>query len=308
MWELTSEKEQSIALRKPGPLNLKLSPDGVLLVYQCGQNFFLVDSQTGSVVVHRPSGRAAESAGWSPSGDRVAVSGGTFENVAVFDRSGQEVYQVNHDAIVTDLAYSPDGRRLAIIGATRLQVCDAEDGRQLYEQQLAGQYESVLAFSEDGQLLAYGGRLGEVVICDAASYTVLRKLPCESHTSSIAFRPTGSMLATGHADGKIRLWDAAAGKLRAELGGHGRVVRDVIYSADGRTLLSASMDGTVHLWNVETGRCYGAVFEAFQTGTDIEDIVCRVSLSSNGRRLAIVPNIPVDRKVLLWDLSVTEAD
>jgi WD40 repeat protein len=115
------------------------------------------------------------------------------------------------------------------------------------------------------------------------------KLPCDSHTWSLAFRSHSSMVASGNVDGKIRLWDTTTGEFKGELTGHGRVVRDVIFSPDVRTLLSAAEDGTVRVWHVDTGRCYGVLYQAADDETQVggEDVVCRVSLSSDGRRLAI---------------------
>jgi hypothetical protein len=70
------------------------------------------------------------------------------------------------------------------------------------------------------------------------------------------------------------------------------------------------MDGTVRAWNVETGRCYGVVHRAFETSTDVSDVdvSCRVSLSSDGRRLAIGRSVAVQRKVFVWDLDLPEGD
>jgi WD40 repeat protein len=291
--------------------DLALSPDGELLTCICNTTCVVVNVKSGRIIHRGSLGGKAAGIDWSPSGDRFAVSSGTFEKIVVCDRRGKKVYQVEHAGeISTDVAYSPDGRRIAIVGPTHLLVCDAEDGRQLHGEQLAGDYESVVTFSGDGKLLAYGGRLGRVIICDAANCQVVRKLPCESHTSAIAFGEMGSMLATGHADGRIRLWDTKSGELQAELAGHGRVVRDVVFSPDGRTLLSAAMDGTVRVWNVETERCYGVVHRAFETSTNmaVEDVLCRVSLSSDGRRLAIGRSVAVQRKVFVWDLDLPEVD
>jgi WD40 repeat protein len=309
LWDVASEREQSFELNESGLVDLEFSPDGAFLACLCNACYFLADSRTGAIFGGRALCNNASKVAWSPSGERFAVCCRRLEKIAVYRPDGQKVYQISHDGMPADVAYSPDGERLAIISAKQLQVCNEEDGWQLYEQELAGGFELAVAFSQDGKFLAYGAGAAEVSICDAGNYKVVRKLPCGSETSSIAFGRNGGILATGHADGKIRLWETNAGELQAELAGHGRVVRDVVFSPDGSTLLSASMDGTVRAWNVETGRCYGVVHRIHDAGSEAaDDVMCRVSLSSDGRRLAIGRDVAVQRKVLVWDLDVPEAE
>src|SRR5262249_12896749 len=55
-------------------------------------------------------------------------------------------------------------------------------------------------------------------------------------------------------EGSVHLWDVASGKLLDTLKGHSSAVHAVVFSPDGRTLVSGSTDQTVRLWNVETRR------------------------------------------------------
>src|SRR5262249_11069881 len=54
--------------------------------------------------------------------------------------------------------------------------------------------------------------------------------------------------------GTLRLFDAATGRRVRELTGHGDQVYQVTFTADGKTLLSGSMDGTLRVWDVATGK------------------------------------------------------
>ena len=97
----------------------------------------------------------------------------------------------------------------------------------------------------------------------------------DGHTRKVnvlAFAPDGKTLASGDASGEIRLWRIGAGgdqlNLPRLLGGitgkskpmvetpalteHKRPIEALAFKADGTTLVSASRDTTIRLWDVDT--------------------------------------------------------
>jgi RNA polymerase sigma factor (sigma-70 family) len=113
---------------------------------------------------------------------------------------------------------------------------------------------------------------------------------------SVAFSPDGKTLATGeHNDGwqvaTIRLWDVASGAMLKQLQGHTDGVLCLAYSPDGKSLASASKDGTVRVWDVDRG-----AERLNLTGHDGE--VRWVTWSPDGKVLA---STGADGAVRLWD-------
>jgi WD40 repeat protein len=78
----------------------------------------------------------------------------------------------------------------------------------------------------------------------------------EGAVYGVAFSPDGKLLATGGNESRptFRLWDSGTGRLVREMSGHADRVFLLLFSPDGKTLVSTSYDHTARLWNVETGR------------------------------------------------------
>ena len=61
------------------------------------------------------------------------------------------------------------------------------------------------------------------------------------------------MLASGAADGSVGLWRVRTG-LSETLDAHSASVRAAVFSPDGRTLYTASYDGSVIVWDLSGSR------------------------------------------------------
>lgn len=81
----------------------------------------------------------------------------------------------------------------------------------------------------------------------------------EFRSTAIALGNSGKLVASARQIGigvspDIELFDADTAELRATLTGHSGSVMDMAFTADGKRLISASLDGTTRLWDCESGQ------------------------------------------------------
>ena len=73
--------------------------------------------------------------------------------------------------------------------------------------------------------------------------------------ADLACSPSGDIFATASNDRKIRLWETDSWQLIRELEGHTGWVREVVFSPDGRWLLSGGKgEASARIWEVASGR------------------------------------------------------
>ena len=306
IWNRPINQELALNLSESELTGMELSPDGSSIIYTCGSEFAIAESESGDVRFRRSDADAGYFAPtWSPLGDRVAVCRKQAPFVVVHDRRGQFIYSIRAKPSPQAATFSPDGRLIAIVGDQQLQIYDANGGKEIFRHGLDNQGFTA-GFSRDGERLAYGGRFGEIIVSSARQHRRLCTFACESDANCLAFSLDDRALVTGHADGVIRVWDLETRRLRAELVGHERSVQSVAFSPDGRTLLSAAKDGAIRLWSVERNRGYGVVYRRFGFGPTNDDFA--LSLSADGSRMAVRDGSQLEGgpDVLMWKIEGTE--
>ncbi|MBL8799558.1 MAG: protein kinase [Planctomycetia bacterium] len=119
---------------------------------------------------------------------------------------------------------------------------------------------SALVLSKQGRHALTAGSDKFFLYWDVADGQLVRKIDyAGSPIQGLTFLPDGKRALTAHGatkgvDATVRLWDLATGTEVRRFDGHTDLVTSVACSADGRRALSGSWDGTLHFWDVETGK------------------------------------------------------
>ena len=195
---------------------------------------------------------------------------------------------------VSTLAFSSRGGILATAGAfKKIRLWDTTNDAEIAV--LEGHQSSIttLIYSPNGAMLASGCQDGTVML-----WKPNMTKPVETfagHTdevNALAFSPDSTRLTSAGLDGTI-LVRSIDGKVNLSKFGTGCGVNGLVFSGDGKILISAGDDKVIRLWDAESGK-------ALEVLKGHEDAVTSLLLSRNGK---ILVSAGLDSTIRLWDLA-----
>jgi WD40 repeat protein/serine/threonine protein kinase len=265
--------------------SLAVSPDGKTLV-AIGQEeparvIDLVSHKIRATIAI--TGGAYPTVAFSPDGQTLAV--GTSEDVSLWSAATlKQILKVQSgDYPCAQVAFSPVGHLLAYATRYRFSadqgdvtVVEYRTGERVARFPGAG---GQTAFSQDGKLLAMGGSNNVTTVAEIGTGKAVAKLHQRGDLWAMAFTPDGHGLVTSYVeDGVLDLWSLESQQIVRSLPGHTAWIWHMAFSADGRTMATASSDETVRLWDVAT----------WQTREILRghgNVIWAVAFTPDGRRL-----------------------
>ena len=259
LWDANTGKHKT-NFTGPGTIqHIAFSADRQTLASVSGSMIALWDVNTGQqktqLIGHTNS---ISSIAFSRDGQTLAT--GSSTEVRLWDVSTGQQKTILQDRALRGflIAYSPDGRTIATRNAygPEILLWNTVTGEPLKVLTGHENRARAMAFSRDGRTLVSGSK-GELLLWDVVEGQQSSSLPATApcNASGLTLSPDGSILVTEWKGVELAVWDITVGKQLTTFSGHGNQFQHQITSLafnplNGNRVASASVDGTVLLWDL----------------------------------------------------------
>jgi RNA polymerase sigma factor (sigma-70 family) len=302
VWDLATQKTvQTIPTN--GGWCAAISPDGKTLAGARGNAVRLWDVATATPLLGSDNSQESAVAAAICPDATLAATADQYGNLRVWDPTRVEavralaMFQRTQTVVLRGptptVRFSPDGRQLAAsgqyddaaidhrIGVFRLW--DVHSFHPVLDEQRIDRAASVLEFSFDGSQVA----------------AVFSKLPFAAYLNGRPLKPAD--------DDVIELFSARTGKKTGQLRGHGRAVKAITFTRDGRGLVSAGEDKTFRFWDLATGQASRVIpIEGHHTSAlmDQPGVPAELTATAFSADCATaVTSARFDNQLFVWDLQ-----
>ncbi|KAG8416814.1 hypothetical protein J3459_013602 [Metarhizium acridum] len=169
------------------------------------------------------------------------------------------IFLPDSTGVAEELSFSPDSKSVLAVYGDTLHICDVETKTQI--RTLAHPEKRKIAcanFQSDSKGVVMVLRDATVHVWDAKTDKFDQIFAAKGETKSIiALSPNNKTLAVSLLQNLIGIWDVSTGSGDSArvLKRHDEAFRDFTFAGDSKTLGSVSIDGTICLWDIESGIC-----------------------------------------------------
>ncbi len=212
---------------------------------------------------------------------------------------------------INDIKYSPDNSLLAISTTIGIWLQEVNSGEVLALLKGHTKATTVIAFSPDRDLLASGSDDATIRLWDTTTYQPIRTLKTDGYVTAIAFSPNGNSLVTGSGK-RIQMWNVRTWQPIFTISQGNSTVADLVFSPDGTSLASASIDDSIKLWDAKTGQRkfnFDEETGGYMTSGGYRPRGPKVAFSPDGKSLAstaVDHNRFANQKIKVWDTQTGE--
>lgn len=298
------EKNDMANLPDHVPFSINFSSDGAFFALGEGRKVKVWDTKSWKVIRDfEESSSSVQAVAVSRGGKLLAIGfeNGVIKLMELANGNCVATLDAHKHSITPPLIFSPDGKLLGSLSIednmvklwdmeTFLCVGEIEsEGGRILGLNLLPRYPS----DEKAQSIVIRKDKGNIELWDVESTQRIGKIEVVIGKSTyFTFSPTGDLYALGNKDGTIELWDVKSQKLITEIEAFQEAVSVVVFSADGKTLVSGSLK-KIKLWDVETRKLLSTLDTPHRG-------ISSLNFSPNGKRLL---SLGKEMSVKLWDLT-----
>jgi WD40 repeat protein/serine/threonine protein kinase len=297
LWDVQQQKLVAKLTPKQGGLvsSLSFHPNGARLAAGSTMRTVAIWDLTTLEEVTTYSGHTDDvhTVNFSPDGKYVA-SGGRDRSVHIWNAETGSLYRCfrGHSRPVQDVEFGPRSEQL--VSTDMENTVRLWDVDQLQEcQLLRGHKRAImaLAFSPNGSQLISLGQDATIRAWDPRTGKALRsqKAP-DAEPHAVVYRPDGQQYAVGGKSDVVTLY-SPDGTETGRLAGHSDMISSLSYAPDSKRLASAAWDGTVNIWDLQSG-------QATLTIRHGAPWITSVAFSPDGKMVALAGTLGT---VFLWD-------
>ena len=304
-WKLTSD---SFGVR-----SMALSPDGKLVatsdVYH---HIWIWSLETGKLLTDKAPGHddSVGALAFSPEGSTIVTGSGGKDTHVWKVATGQHVRKL--ETWSSSLAFTSEGNLLSSwVNAPPLQVWNISTGEKIRDVTPSGPSIGYFSLSGDRKQIAIlqspskqsGCRLLRM---DCPSLTPQEEMSSPGyHVGCVAISAGGDIAAIAGAL-VIEIWDLREGKLLGTLSGHSHQPKGLVFTPDGRFLISGSLDKSVRVWELATCKPVFALQGHKRS-------LAAIALAPNGRVVAsaggsrsVAVEVDTPQQIRFWDIATGE--